>query len=318
MLTLQARRAVSRAILSTSCPGTNLCSGLQATRQGHLGSIRSMANVMRIAAFAHNGQGGNPAGVCIQDSLPGEADMLRVAADVGFSETTFAAKCGNDWIVRYFSPETEVPFCGHATIALGAALAKKCGDGVYNLSLKAANITVEGRREGDQFAGALQSPPTSSSKADEMLVANTMSLFGYTQNDLDHRIPPAIVDAGNKHLLIALRDRAALSNMKYDMDTGRKLMTDASLVTIIFAHAEENQLFHVRNAFASGGVYEDPATGSAAAALAGYLRDLEWPHESKITIMQGQDMGTPSRITAEIPLEKGTSVRVSGMARMMD
>jgi len=62
--------------------------------------------------------------------------------------------------VRYFSPESEVPFCGHATIALGAALALKHGDGVFPLALNQASITVEGRRSGDVIAGALQSPPT--------------------------------------------------------------------------------------------------------------------------------------------------------------
>lgn len=101
-------------------------------------------DVLRIAAFADGEVGGNPAGVAIAESLPDEQEMRRVAAEVGFSETAFAAPSNGRWRVRYFSPESEVPFCGHATIALGAALALQAGDGVFTLDLNAATITVEG------------------------------------------------------------------------------------------------------------------------------------------------------------------------------
>jgi len=76
-------------------------------------------------------------------------------------------------------------------------------------------------------------------------------------------------------------------------------------------------LFHTRNAFAYGGVYEDPATGAATAALAGYLRDLGWPHGGVIDVVQGEDMGMRSRLRAEIPALPGSSIRVSGAARFM-
>ena len=79
--------------------------------------------IQKIAAFSDGDSGGNPAGVLIAEFLPDETEMQRIAAEVGFSETVFAAPLGDSWRVRYFSPESEVPFCGHATIALGAALA---------------------------------------------------------------------------------------------------------------------------------------------------------------------------------------------------
>ncbi|TIM62386.1 MAG: PhzF family phenazine biosynthesis protein, partial [Mesorhizobium sp.] len=103
-------------------------------------------DVLRIAAFSDGNSGGNPAGVVIGEVLPDAADMQRVAAEVGFSETAFAAREGDGWRVRYFSPESEVPFCGHATIALGAALVRKFGDGIFKLLLNQAAITVEGFR----------------------------------------------------------------------------------------------------------------------------------------------------------------------------
>lgn len=80
-------------------------------------------NVLKLAAFSQNGQGGNPAGVAFYDAMPSEEEMLKIAKEVGYSETAFLVKHpqGDGWRVRYFAPEMEIPFCGHATIALGAA-----------------------------------------------------------------------------------------------------------------------------------------------------------------------------------------------------
>jgi PhzF family phenazine biosynthesis protein len=273
--------------------------------------------VERIAAFADGKVGGNPAGVVICDALPDAAAMQGLAREVGYSETVFAAPSGEGWRVRYFAPEVEVDFCGHATIALGAALALQCGDGTFRLQLNNAGITVEGQRDGSIITAALQSPPTSSKPASSRLVAEALALFAYAPADLDARIPPAIANAGANHLVLALESRERLSAMHYDLDAGRTLAAAESLVTISLVHAETSQRFHARNPFPIGGVYEDPATGAAAAALAGYLRDLGWPHNGAIEIVQGEDMGVPSRLHAQIPATPGASIRVSGMARLM-
>ena len=103
--------------------------------------------------------------------------------------------------------------------------------------------------------------------------------------------------------------------MRYDLDTGRDFMRAHGFVTVSLIHAETAQRLHARNPFASGGVYEDPATG--AAALSGYLRDIGLPHGGTLGIQQGQDMGQPSRLTAEISDELGSSIRVSGLTRVM-
>ncbi len=274
--------------------------------------------VQRIAAFADGDQGGNPAGVVIGETLPEAAVMQRIAAEVGFSETAFAAPAGDGWRVRYFAPESEVPFCGHATIALGAALAAAEGDGVFPLILNNGAITVEGRRQGKMVAAALQSPPTRSKPADPETVAAALALFGYEPGMLDPRLPPALIHGGADHLLLGLRSRDDLRRMAYDLEAGKSFMRMRGLVTVILAFAETPRLFHTRNPFASGGVYEDPATGAATAALAGYLRDLGWPHGGAIDLIQGEDMGMRSRLRAEIPPIAGASIRVSGMARWMD
>ena len=274
-------------------------------------------DVLRIAAFSDGGSGGNPAGVVIGAAHPSGEEMRRIAAEVGFSETAFAMPQGDGWRVLYFSPASEVPFCGHATIALGAALAARAGDGVFGLQLNDAAITVEGRKQGELYAAALQSPPTRSSALAPGLQRQVLDLFGLDASVLDPRIPPGLAHGGADHVVLMLSERAALSAMRYDLEAGKALMEAAGLVTILLGWAESDTRFHTRNAFASGGVYEDPATGAATAALAGYLRDLGWPHGGAIDIVQGEDMGSRSLLHAGIAAEPGSSIRVSGSARWL-
>ena len=189
---------------------------------------------------------------------------------------------------------------------------------MFALSLSQAEITVEGRRAGDLVQAALQSPPTRSGPVPAGLLADALALFGLGAADLDPRIPPALIHGGADHLVLALRSRAALAAMHYALNAGRTLMVNAKLVTIVLVWVESDRLLHTRNAFASGGVLEDPATGAATAALAGYLRDLGWPHGGAIDVVQGEDMGMRSRLRAEIGPVPGSSIRVSGTARWMD
>ncbi|MBO0333172.1 PhzF family phenazine biosynthesis protein [Sneathiella sp. CAU 1612] len=277
-------------------------------------------NVLKIAAFSDGAKGGNPAGVALSDTLPAPEKMQESAAEVGFSETAFAAleKDQKTWRVRYFSPESEVPFCGHATIALGAALAEKFGPGKYMLRLNDAEISVEGEKLEGRYAAALQSPPTRSDPLGQSEIEATLALFGYSHDQLDDSIPPARIHGGADHYVFALKNRDDLRSMNYDLDSGRQFMRSRDLITIMLLWREDETTFHVRNAFASGGVLEDPATGAAAAAFSGYLRDIAWPHGGKINIIQGEDMGARSLITAEIGDEAGSSIRVSGMTRKMD
>jgi PhzF family phenazine biosynthesis protein len=275
-------------------------------------------NVQRIAAFSHGQLGGNPAGVALCERMPDAGEMQAVAREVGFSETAFAVPTGGrDWRVRYFSPEAEVPFCGHATIALGAALAGHHGEGVYALALNDGTVSVEGRRDGALYAAALQSPPTRSGPEQPAALAQALELFGLGAADLDARIPPARIHGGADHLVLMVNSRAALAAMRYDLARGKALQREHGWVTVLLGFAETPRRFHTRNAFAFGGVYEDPATGAATAALAGYLRDLGWPHGGSIDVLQGDDMGVPCRLRAEITQERGASVRVSGTARAM-
>ncbi len=273
--------------------------------------------IQRISAFSHGNIGGNPAGVVICDELPSTEIMQASAAEVGYSETVFAMPKDGAWRARYFSPESEVPFCGHATIALGAALAQAYGDGTYNLTLNDANISVRGAAQDNLYSAALVSPPTHSKALSDNEITATLALLGYTADQLDLRIPPARAHGGADHYVLALKSRKDLAALNYDLNEGRTFMNERGLVTIMVVYIEDDQVFHSRNAFASGGVFEDPATGAATAAFSGYLRDIGWLHQGRIQITQGEDMGLPSDITAEFSDEMGSPITVSGTARNM-
>lgn len=275
--------------------------------------------IQRIAAFTSNGAGGNPAGVSIAPQLPSARIMQDTAAQIGYSETVFAAPLSDgSWRVRYFSPASEVPFCGHATIALGAALDEQNGAGTFHLILNEGEIDVQAGWSGSQWVCTLRSLPTRSSVPDPRVVNTALSLFGYDESDLDPMIPPRLANAGADHLIIALGSRSKLAAMHYDLDQGRRFMSEQGLVTIALVHSQEPQLFHARNAFASGGVLEDPATGAAAAALAGMLRDLGWLHAGELHIVQGEDMGRISRLQVAITPEPGAPVLVTGETAPID
>lgn len=273
--------------------------------------------VERVAAFSDGEAGGNPAGVVIVDALPEAATMQRIAAEVGYSETAFAASEQGSWRVRYFAPGIEVPFCGHATIALGAVLGRRFGAGEFELRLNAADIRVEAWQESDAWHAALHSPSTRSEEAGAATLSAVLELFGIEPGQLDSRLPPARIHAGADHFVLALRRREDLAAMRYAFDAGQRLMHEHGWITIMLVHAEDARRFSSRNAFAAGGVYEDPATGAASAAFAGYLRDLGWPCGETIDIAQGFDMGVPSRLRCDIGPQAGAPIRVSGRTRVL-
>ncbi|MGB0506392.1 MAG: PhzF family phenazine biosynthesis protein [Pikeienuella sp.] len=274
-------------------------------------------NIERISAFAKDGIGGNPAGVVIGDELPTPADMQRIAAEVGYAETAFAAPQGNGWRVRYFAPVREVPFCGHATIALGAALGAHYGAGKFDLSLNEAEISVEAFNSDDGWSAMLRSPPSVLRDTPETLAQGAKELFGLSDADIDPNLPIQRFNAGADILMIPFADRVRLSQLNYDMDAGAALSASHdNLVGLYLVWRESERNFHVRMPFPSGGVFEDPATGAAAAALSGWLRDTG-QLTGEITITQGEDMGSPSLLRARSTETPGAPVYVSGATRLI-
>ncbi len=279
------------------------------------------ADLARLSAFSFRDTGGNPAGVVFLTDFPDDAEMRRVAADIGYSETAFLVPDGDAWRVRYFAPATEIAFCGHATIALGAELGARRGAGVYRLKLNDAEITVEAAESNGGWSAALISPSTWSKPMDADLKRRLLDAFALTDADLDVSVPPSLAHAGATHGVLALRDRARLASMTYDFEPMKALMQDADLTTVSLIVVESPALIHSRNAFAVGGIVEDPATGAAAAALGGLLRDLGRLDfaggTAEFRVHQGDDMGVPSRLDVRVGAEAGSPVRVAGTVRRL-
>lgn len=284
------------------------------------GEMVAGGELLRLAAFSNNPQAGNPAGVWIGQTSLSDDEMQRVAADVGYSETAFVVPSqGRDRTVRYFSPEAEISFCGHATVAIGVALGHAHGDGTYKLTTSVGKVEVDvTTHNGVREAALLSVEPKFSGVSSEIL-AQTLSLLGWAAADLDPAIPPARAFAGNWHLVIAVSKGKRLADLRYDFNGLKSLMLQEGFTTLQLVWRENAITFRSRNPFPVGGVIEDPATGAAAAALGGYLRGIgQVSVPAQILIKQGDEMGRPSRLTVVIPSAGGIIVRGTAVSILVE
>ncbi len=264
--------------------------------------------IEKYAAFTTDPAGGNPAGVVLDASALDDAEMLKIAAGLGYSETAFVTeRDGDRYRVRYFSPLAEVPFCGHATIATAVAL----GPGAHLFVTNAGEVPVTVDSSGT--ATLISVPPSVAPLADADLAA-LLDILGWPAGDLDPALPPRVAYAGARHPILAVTTRERLAGLDYDMPALKALMLERDWTTVQLVFRAGPSTFDVRDPFPVGGVFEDPATGAAAAALGGYLRELGLVgDDATLHLRQGDDLGRPSRITVRlVPGEPG--VRVSGEA----
>jgi PhzF family phenazine biosynthesis protein len=271
--------------------------------------------LFKLASFPMGPEGGNPAGVWIGDELPSAETMQKIAADVGASETAFIAPVtGSKRTVRYFSPEVEVSFCGHATIASGVVLGREDGEGEYEFDTSIGNVEVVASQRGGQMHASLRSVDTRQEAVTDGVLQEALDHLRWTCDDLDLTIPPAKAYAGAWHLVLAVTSKKTLNDLDYDFDGLKAMMQRLGLTTLQLVWREHDSRFHSRNPFPVGGVVEDPATGAAAAAFGGYLRDaalVKTPFEFQI--LQGEVMGSPSLISVDVPENGG--IIVAGGAR---
>jgi PhzF family phenazine biosynthesis protein len=266
--------------------------------------------VLRYTAFSTDPAGGNPAGVVLDASELADEDMQRIAKEVGYSETAFLTRTADRaYRVRYFSPLIEVDFCGHATIATSVALAEQIGAGPLVFRTNAGDVTIEtGPGNATLTSVAPHSRPASATE-----VADTLRALRWQSTDLAPAFPVRVAYAGVDHLMVAAASRARLATLDYDFDALASIMRAAGWTTVHLFHADGPRHFQVREPFPVGGVVEDPATGAAAAAFGGYLRDIGYAESGRITIEQGVDLGRPSRL--EVDLDPATpGIRVTGAA----
>lgn len=272
----------------------------------------------RLSAFTIDPAGGNPAGVWIGAHLPSPEEMQRIAAEVGDSETAFIAPAsGAQRTIRYYSPRAEVSFCGHATIASGVLLGEIEGEGTYRLATTQGEVALTVQRREGRLEASLTSVEPRHRPADPALLDESLEALGWRRAELDSAIPTAVAYAGAWHLVLAARDQARLATLTYDFDRLLAIMLAQALTTVQLIWRESAQVFHSRNAFPVGGVVEDPATGAAAAALGGYLRDAALiAVPASLLIRQGEAMGRPSRLRVDVPAAGG--VIVSGNAVVLE
>jgi len=274
-------------------------------------------DVLRYSAFSQHPAGGNPAGVVLDATGADSEAMQRVAADVGYSETAFLFPVGDDdYVVRYFSPQAEVSFCGHATIAAAVAHAERHGTGTMTLHTRSGRVDVATTSSGcGNLAATLTSVPPRLAELSADDLAALLAALGWSAADLDPDLPPRVAFAGAWHPVIAVRERARLAELVYDFAALRALMSWRGWTTVNLVWRASPTAFFSRNPFPPGGVVEDPATGAAAAALGGYLRELgAVPLPGSVAVFQGEELGRPSQLSVRIPADVGSGVSVTGHA----
>ena len=184
-------------------------------------SVRRRVTVLRYAAFTDTPDGGNPAGVVLDATGMSDAEMLAVAADVGFSETAFAIpRQDGDYDVRYFSPEVEVAFCGHATIATAVALAERLGPGRRVFHTPAGEIPVD---TDEALTATLTSIVPEVHDVPDDLLDNVLRALGWSPEELDPALPPRhrlrrreLPDPRRRHPRAARRPRLRLRSAQAD------------------------------------------------------------------------------------------------------
>lgn len=277
-----------------------------------------MPDTLRFSAFTQTPDGGNPAGVVLDASVLDAGAMRAIAADLGYSETAFVtAQDGEELTVRYFSPESEVPFCGHATIALGVAFADAHGPADLRLQTAGGVVGLAVVLDADgRPLATLTSPPTRVWDVPDDDLATALGALGWAAGDLDPALPPRYANAGANHLILSAGTRARLADLDYDFDRLRALLEARDCITLALVHRRADGLtFDARNPFPTGGVVEDPATGAAAAAFGAYLRALGLVDApARVTIHQGEDMGRPSVLLVDVPAGADAGVSVTGGA----
>jgi PhzF family phenazine biosynthesis protein len=281
-----------------------------------------VTEVLRYAAFTVGGQGGNPAGVVLDARGLAGTDMQAIAADVGYSETAFLVARPDEpnvYDVRYFSPKREVPFCGHATVASAVALVElsPAAELIFHTPAGFVSITTF-QKDGGDLVAELTSVAPRVSNPEPDLVSAVLCALRWLPEDLDPAYPVMLANAGSEHLVLVTRSRERLADLDCDFDALAKLMRHHELITVQLVWPESKKRYHSRNPFAGSGVVEDPATGAAAAAFGGYLRELGMIEETaSFKIIQGVDMGRTSEIDVSV-IGGEPGVRVSGTAHRID
>jgi trans-2,3-dihydro-3-hydroxyanthranilate isomerase len=239
-----------------------------------------------------------------------EQEMLSVAQEFGFSETTFVVSGGNEPRVRIFTPEEEVDFAGHPTLGTASVL---LGDrDEITLDLNVGPVPV---REVDGTLWMEQKEPEF---GDRYAAGKIAEVLGIEASDIDQDYPPQRVSTGLPAVIVPLKSLESIRRISVDRDAYNDFVSEGGPgVVHTFApetYGDENDL-NARMFAPYYGVPEDPATGSANGCLGAYLvKHGYFSYEGvELRVEQGYEVGRPSLIHVRASVaEGGIDVSVGG------
>lgn len=277
-----------------------------------------------VDAFTTEPFGGNPAGVMLLDGdsgFPGDAFCVKTARELRYSETAFVKRLdAHTFHLRYFTPESEVDLCGHATIGAFAALRRSggIGDGDYRLRTRSGELRVSvcgGRVTMDMAAPAALAEIT-----DEAALTELYRIMGLDwEEQRAHALPllPQLVSTGLPDIMLPVRSQEALARIAPDFPALAALSARYGVVGVhAFTRDGGDATCHVRNFAPLYGINEESATGTANGALTYYgcLHGFI-AAGGDCRFIQGEKFGRPSVIHTHIESENGRyAIRVGGEA----
>ena len=265
--------------------------------------------------FTETAFGGNPLAVVFDADALSSAQMQVIAREFNFSETVFVLSPkdpNNTANLRIFTPTQELPFAGHPTIGAAVALADKGFGPALSLELKVGVLPAHAANGAASFVASQALDIIA--HPDRDLIAQVL---GVKTSDI--ATAPVLASMGVPFTFTELTSRAALSNIDIDlpaMKRGRATyptgldFSQAAYWRDADAGTDDHDVVHIRMFAPLDNITEDPATGSAAAALAN-LMSTQTGAPVNLTLYQGQDMGRPSVISAQAT---PTGVTISGPA----
>lgn len=273
-----------------------------------------------VDAFTEVPFGGNTAGVVLLEpgaGFPDEEWMQLLAAELRYSETAFVRRDGAaEFTVRYFTPAGEIDLCGHATIASFGVLFR---EGFVPAGTRCLNHTRAGDLEvvaGEQVMMQMASPQRVGGFVDPVLLGDLLTAMGGLQPEQLGPWPAETFSTGLPDIILPLRDIATLQALQPDMPLLHAL---SDRLDVVGVHAfaigpDDAYTAHVRNFAPRYGIPEESATGTANAALTGYLYHHRVIGDgARCFFLQGEAMGRPSLIQTTLQLENGIpDIRVGG------
>lgn len=285
-------------------------------------------DIYHVDAFTSRPFTGNAAGVVPDARGLTEPEMQNIAREMNLSETAFLMPTQNedaDYKIRYFTPASEIDFCGHATIGTVWLMATKYGWGEKAdrlvLDTNIGLVPVEWKQGENPLSAVVMTQIAPQVKEVDLSSEEVAGLLGIDANDLDSRYPVRLGYTGNWHLIVPVSSRAAIDGARPDQERlGELNLAQGAVTTHLFTFDSEGMEYdlYTRDFGPAVGIPEDPVTGSANGALAGYLMlegILDGKASHQITIAQGDVMGRPGRLYVSIlPSSNGPVIRVGGAA----